>query len=74
MLLCKSLDPAAKLPTVTHSGEDLAYDLYALEETLLYPGIVKQVRTGVAARFVDDQIRATFLVTQITKLVKNRLK
>ena len=60
MLHCKALNPAAKLPTVSHPGEDLAYDLYALDQTILHPGIVTQVKTGVSARFVSDEVKATF--------------
>lgn len=48
MLQVKLLDPRAKAPTVAHPGEDLAYDLYALEDTVLLPGQVTKVRTGVA--------------------------
>lgn len=48
-LLVKKLDPRATLPTCAHPGEDLAYDLFALEDTLLLPlGTVNKVRTGVA--------------------------
>lgn len=41
------LDPRAKLPTVAHVGEDLGYDVYALEDTWLYQHPVR-VRTGIA--------------------------
>ena len=46
----KLLEDEAKLPTVTHPGEDLGYDVYALEDTLLCYGNPKFVRTGIAAR------------------------
>lgn len=52
MLQVKLLDPRAKAPTVAHPGEDLAYDLYALEDTVLLPGQVTKVRTGVAVAVV----------------------
>jgi dUTP pyrophosphatase len=54
MLYCVSLAEGAKLPTVSHPGEDLGYDIYALDAAVLYPGVVTKVRTGISARFVDD--------------------
>jgi dUTP pyrophosphatase len=44
------LDTNAKLPTKAHYG-DLGYDLYALEDTVLVPGNVTIVRTGIACNF-----------------------
>lgn len=52
MLLVKKIDPRATLPTVGHPGEDLAYDLYALDDTYLYMHQANKVRTGIAARYV----------------------
>jgi dUTPase len=49
MLLVKKLDPRAITPTCAHPGMDLAYDLYALEDTVLKPFAVTKVRTGIAA-------------------------
>ncbi len=49
MLKVKKLHPDAITPTVVNPGEDLAYDLYALEDTLLQPGKVCKVRTGISA-------------------------
>lgn len=49
MLKVQLLDERAKLPTVAHAGEDLGYDIYALEYTELIPGRVTKVRTGIAA-------------------------
>jgi dUTP pyrophosphatase len=48
MLRVKLLDPAAKAPTVAHPGEDLGYDLFALESVLLAPRSQARVRTGIA--------------------------
>jgi dUTP pyrophosphatase len=48
MLRVKLLDPAARLPVVAHPGEDLGYDLFALEATELAPGATVRVRTGIA--------------------------
>jgi len=48
MLKIKRLHPDAKLPTVAHPGTDLGFDLYALEDTALPPGVPVKVRTGIA--------------------------
>jgi len=48
MLKVKLLHPDAKLPTVAHPGDDLGYDLYAIEDVTLYPGKPVKVRTGIA--------------------------
>jgi dUTP pyrophosphatase len=48
-LKVKRLHPDAKLPTVANPGEDLGYDLYALETIVLVPGVQTKVKTGVAA-------------------------
>lgn len=50
MLKVKKLHPNAILPTVAHPGEDLGYDLYALEETWLEPFKPTVVKTGIAAQ------------------------
>ncbi len=49
MLKIKRLHPDAQLPTVAHPGTDLGFDLYALEDTALPPGVPVKVRTGIAA-------------------------
>jgi dUTP pyrophosphatase len=48
MLRVKLLEPGAKLPVVAHPGEDLGYDLFALESALLAPHATVKVRTGIA--------------------------
>jgi dUTP pyrophosphatase len=48
MLRVKLLEPGAKAPQVAHPGEDLGYDLFALESALLYPQTTVRVRTGIA--------------------------
>lgn len=53
-LYVKRLDPRAILPTVAHPGEDLGFDLYALEDTLLDFEEPTKVRTGIAAKFTVD--------------------
>lgn len=48
VLRVRLLDPAAKAPTVAHAGNDLGFDLYALEDVVLEPGVTTRVRTGIA--------------------------
>jgi len=48
MLKVKLLHPEAQAPTVAHPGSDLGFDLYAVEDTVLEPGIPVKVRTGIA--------------------------
>ncbi len=48
VLRVKLLDPEAKPPTVAHPGSDLGFDLYALEDAVLEPGVMTRVRTGIA--------------------------
>ncbi len=47
-LKVKLLHPDAKLPTVAHAGSDLGFDLYAVEDVVLEPGVPVKVRTGIA--------------------------
>jgi dUTP pyrophosphatase len=49
MLHVKRLHPDAKLPTVAHPGEDLGYDVYALEGAMLPAGKQVKVHTGIVA-------------------------
>jgi dUTP pyrophosphatase len=51
ILKVKKLRDDAIVPTVSHPGEDLGYDVYALEDTTLYPDVVTKVRTGISAVF-----------------------
>jgi dUTP diphosphatase len=48
MLRVKLLEAEARAPEVAHPGEDLGYDLFALEETALDPRATKRVRTGIS--------------------------
>jgi dUTP pyrophosphatase len=48
MLKVKKLHPDAIIPTCSRPGEDLAFDLYALEDATLPYSVVQRVRTGVA--------------------------
>ena len=44
----KLLQAGARLPVVAHPGEDLGYDVFALEGALLVPRASVKVRTGIA--------------------------
>ncbi len=48
MLRVKSLEPGARVPVVAHPGEDLGYDVFALEGVTLGPRDTVRVRTGIA--------------------------
>jgi dUTP pyrophosphatase len=48
MLRVKRLDGGARLPVVAHPGEDLGYDVFALEGAVLGPHQTVRVRTGIA--------------------------
>ncbi|HVN94076.1 MAG TPA: dUTP diphosphatase [Terracidiphilus sp.] len=55
MLRVKLLDPGARLPAVAHPGEDLGYDLFALEAVVLAPRATARVRTGIAVEARDPR-------------------
>jgi dUTP pyrophosphatase len=57
-LRVKRLDPAAKLPVVAHPGEDLGYDVFALEGARLEPRATVRVRTGIAVEARHPQTGA----------------
>jgi dUTP pyrophosphatase len=48
MLRVKLLEEGARLPVVAHPGEDLGYDLFALEGVILASRATVKVRTGIA--------------------------
>jgi len=48
MLLVKLLATTARAPVVAHPGEDLGYDLFALEAVSLAPHTTIKVRTGIS--------------------------
>jgi len=48
MLRVKLLEAGARAPVVAHPGEDLGYDLFALEGAVLGPRATVKVRTGIA--------------------------
>jgi dUTP pyrophosphatase len=53
MLRVKKLDPGARLPVVAHPGEDLGYDIFALESVELAPRATVRVKTGIAVEARD---------------------
>jgi dUTP pyrophosphatase len=48
MLRVKLLEAGARLPAVAHPGEDLGYDVFALESVTLHPHATIRARTGIA--------------------------
>ena len=48
MLRVKLLATGARAPVVAHPGEDLGYDLFALEAVTLAPHATVKVRTGIS--------------------------
>ncbi len=48
MLRVKLLAPSARAPEVAHPGEDLGYDVFALEALSLAAHATVKVRTGIA--------------------------
>ena len=48
MLRVKLLEDGARLPVVAHAGEDLGYDVFALEGAVLEPHRTVRVRTGIS--------------------------
>jgi dUTP pyrophosphatase len=67
MLRVKRLDEAARLPVVAHPGEDLGYDLFALEDMALAPRATVRARTGIAVEARDPETGA-----QLGLLVRDR--
>ena len=61
MLKIQLLHKDAKAPTVAHPGEDLGYDLYALEDTnLTEEG--QHVKTGIAAELTVAGYKYGFVI------------
>jgi len=58
MLRVKRLEAGARLPMVAHPGEDLGYDLFALEGVRLASRETLKVRTGIAVEARDPRTGA----------------
>jgi len=48
MLRVKVLEKGAKVPVVAHPGEDIGYDVFALDGVMLEPLKTVRVRTGIS--------------------------
>jgi dUTP pyrophosphatase len=55
MLRVKFLEAGARAPMVAHPGEDLGYDVFALETVRLGARQTVKVRTGIAVEARDPQ-------------------
>jgi dUTP pyrophosphatase len=55
MLRIKKLAEGARAPVVAHPGEDLGYDLFALESARLSARETVKVRTGIAVEARDPR-------------------
>jgi dUTP pyrophosphatase len=58
MLRVKLLEAGARTPVVAHPGEDLGYDVFALEAVRLGARQTLKVRTGIAVEARDPQTGA----------------
>jgi dUTP pyrophosphatase len=58
MLRVKLLAAGARLPVVAHPGEDLGYDVFALEGLRLAPQETVKIRTGIAVEARHPQTGA----------------
>ena len=58
MLRVKLLEAGARAPVVAHPGEDLGYDVFALEGVTLAPRATVKVRTGIAVEARDPHTGA----------------
>lgn len=65
LLKVVKLDPKATIPTVVNPGEDLGYDIYALENAYVLSGRVAKIRTGIAVS------ASTFSVRQLWETAWN---
>ncbi len=58
MLRVRRLEAAARLPEVAHPGEDLGYDVFALEAVHIAARQTLKVRTGIAVEARDPRTAA----------------
>lgn len=71
MLKIKKMHPEAKLPTVSHPGTDLGFDIYALEDVALLPGVPTKVRTGIAAYYESEEGQYGLLIRDRSSMASN---
>jgi dUTP pyrophosphatase len=55
MLRVKRLEAGARLPEVAHAGEDLGYDVFALEAVRMGARQTVKIRTGIAVEAREPQ-------------------
>ena len=55
MLRVRKLEAVARIPVVAHPGEDLGYDVFALETVQLAARQTAKLRTGIAVEARDPQ-------------------
>ena len=73
MLDVKLLHPDATPPTVAHKGEDLGYDLYALEDVELSRLGPTKVRTGIAVELYGVRLMPSALDPRMMAPVRTPL-
>lgn len=71
MLQVKKFHPDAILPTVSHPGFDLGFDLYAVEDVSISPGEMVPVRSGIGVHFT--KMAVGFIVKDRSSFAKRRL-
>ena len=72
MLMVTKLHADATLPTVAHPGEDLGYDIYALNDATLLPGVVTVIGTGLSMHFESFDATGTPSATKYGLIIKDR--
>jgi dUTP pyrophosphatase len=75
MLKVKLLAPHARAPEVAHPGEDLGYDIFALEQATLPPRLAVKVRTGIAveARHPETGAPLGFLIRDRSSMASENI-
>jgi dUTP pyrophosphatase len=75
MLLVKLLAEGARAPEVAHPGEDLGYDVFALEAAELWAGASLRLKTGIAveARHPETGVGLGLLVRDRSSMASKGL-
>lgn len=71
MLEIKKFHPEATLPTVSHPGTDLGYDLYTVEDVSINPGEMVKVRSGIGVHFT--KMAVGFIIKDRSSFAAKRL-